>query len=250
MLLRTRSPRTQAKHCQRIKTKLSLNSTKNNVFSSFASRGGLNFSFQGHNLKTLVQRLGPQSFDFRASTALLLRPLFITTFTRRMLYNTKGITRVPVPPIPKDKLTVTFNTSSGPGGQNVNKVNTKAEIRFDPTKIDWLTGDVLTRFQHLARGFTNKEGEVVFSSQRYRTQKDNLEDCYNKLQQIVNDASIVPKEREETVAPEYAKEERIKVPKAFRVLPFSLLTSFVHQEKKIRSDIKKHRGKDNSGDWQ
>jgi hypothetical protein len=57
--------------------------------------------------------------------------------------------KIQVPPIPQEKLTITFSTSSGPGGQNVNKVNTRAELRFNVREADWIPEEMLERFMEL-----------------------------------------------------------------------------------------------------
>jgi protein subunit release factor B len=73
--------------------------------------------------------------------------------------------------IPLDKISFSFSRSSGPGGQNVNKVNSKAELRWRIDTSDWLARDIRQRISVEHRSKINKEGELVITSQehRYRT---------------------------------------------------------------------------------
>jgi len=115
----------------------------------------------------------------------------------------------PRPPIPRHLLDVSFSRSSGAGGQNVNKVNTKAEVRFHLEKSLWLSISVKERFKVLYSQFINDAGEVIISSQRHRTQERNLDDCIEKLQICVRKAAEVPKQRSmRTALSELTKNER------------------------------------------
>ncbi len=79
----------------------------------------------------------------------------------------------------------TFVRSSGPGGQNVNKVASKAVLRWDVAASASLPDDVRQRFlEQYARRITN-EGELVLSSQRYRDQGRNVADCLERLQKAM-----------------------------------------------------------------
>ena len=97
--------------------------------------------------------------------------------------------------LPKDKLTASFSRSSGAGGQNVNKVSTKADVRFLLADADWLALPVRTRFQTLFPSAINSVGEVFVTSQRHRTQESNLADALDKLTSMVRRATVVPKVR-------------------------------------------------------
>lgn len=119
--------------------------------------------------------------------------------------------KINYPPIPRNKLQYNFTASSGPGGQNVNHVNTKVEIRFKPAEADWIPEEMLERFISLNKNRINKNGEMIITSQKFRKQNQNLEDCIEKLESLLEEASWVPKERIETKPPEYAKEKRLKV---------------------------------------
>jgi hypothetical protein len=124
--------------------------------------------------------------------------------------------------VPRDKISLHFSRSSGPGGQNVNKVNTKAEIRFSVRGADWLPDEVKERFRVQRAGDINKDDECVVTSSVHRTQHKNIEEAFNKLQRYVDAACIEPKKRIPTEVPKYAIEKRL-------------------EEKKKRSEVKKNR---------
>lgn len=107
-----------------------------------------------------------------------------------------------IPKITLDHVTVNFARSGGPGGQNVNKVNTKVDMRFNVKTASWLSDRVKQRILQMERNRINKDGELVISSTRTRTQKGNVEDALaklqvftrllKKLQEIIDQASYVP----------------------------------------------------------
>lgn len=70
--------------------------------------------------------------------------------------------------VPLDKLEFSFARSSGPGGQNVNKVNTKAEIRFNVASSDWIPDDVKKRLLEYQSNKISKEGDLIITSQEHR----------------------------------------------------------------------------------
>lgn len=97
--------------------------------------------------------------------------------------------------IPKDKLTISFSRSSGPGGQNVNKVETKCEIRFHVDSADWIPSNMKQRISQLFRHLMNKEGELIVISSVYRTQSQNVTDALEKLNEYLKLAEKEPKVR-------------------------------------------------------
>eukprot|EP01032_Pedospumella_encystans_P011384 gene11384-13236_t len=97
--------------------------------------------------------------------------------------------------LPMDKLDFAYARSSGPGGQNVNKLNTKAEIRFNVPSADWLSADIRERLQLYYPNKITKDGDLVVTSQEHRTQAHNKEDCLTKLRDMISEASIEPKDR-------------------------------------------------------
>ncbi|PKA47704.1 peptidyl-tRNA hydrolase ICT1 [Apostasia shenzhenica] len=98
----------------------------------------------------------------------------------------------PTPKITLDHVTVNFARSGGPGGQNVNKVNTKVDMRFNVKDAHWLGERVRERILQMEKNRINKDGELVISSTKTRTQKGNIEDALTKLQEIIDAASYVP----------------------------------------------------------
>lgn len=99
--------------------------------------------------------------------------------------------------VPRSALSLGFSRSSGAGGQNVNKVNTKAEVRFDAYSAAWLPQEVRSRLLEANPARVNAKGEFFVTSERHRTQHANLEDAISKLQQLVDVASVPPKERKQ-----------------------------------------------------
>ncbi|MFS8032521.1 putative aminoacyl-tRNA hydrolase [Helianthus anomalus] len=98
----------------------------------------------------------------------------------------------PVPKITLDHVTVSFARSGGPGGQNVNKVNTKVDMRFNVKEAYWLSDRIREKILQMEKNRINKDGELVISSTKIRTQKGNIEDALEKLQAIIDAASYVP----------------------------------------------------------
>ncbi|KAI1319468.1 hypothetical protein EDD11_004045 [Mortierella claussenii] len=109
--------------------------------------------------------------------------------------------------IPKGLLTLNFVRSSGPGGQNVNKVNTKVDMRFVVDEAMWLPEYVRDRLKSQESNRINKNGEYILTSDRKRTQMANLDDCMEKLHEILIKMAELPKLPD---ADTLARLERIK----------------------------------------
>jgi protein subunit release factor B len=96
-----------------------------------------------------------------------------------------------------DKIIFSFARSSGPGGQNVNKLNTKAELRFnvDEAADVWIPSHVVRRLKDQQMNRINGNGELLITAQEHRTQHKNKELCIDKLRDILAEAYIEPKDR-------------------------------------------------------
>ena len=97
--------------------------------------------------------------------------------------------------VPLEQLEFTFVRSSGPGGQNVNKVSSKAQLRWNPGKSGLLSPEVLERLQTLFPSHFTKEGDLLVTSQKTRDQLKNRDDCLEKLRNMILEASKIPKPR-------------------------------------------------------
>jgi ribosome-associated protein len=111
--------------------------------------------------------------------------------------------------IPEDEFEWTFVRSSGPGGQNVNKVASKAVLRWNVAASPNLPDDVRQRLQAQQRGKVTVDGDLIISSQRYRDQERNKEDCMEKLCAYVRQAAAVPKVRKKMKPTRASKERRL-----------------------------------------
>jgi ribosome-associated protein len=100
--------------------------------------------------------------------------------------------------IPDSEFQWSFVRAGGPGGQNVNKVASKAVLRWDLSRSPSLPADVKTRLRTQQRRRVTSEGELVLNSQRFRDQERNRQDCLNKLRDLVRQAATAPKPRKPT----------------------------------------------------
>ncbi|MDA0999853.1 MAG: alternative ribosome rescue aminoacyl-tRNA hydrolase ArfB [bacterium] len=111
--------------------------------------------------------------------------------------------------IPLREFHFQFARSGGAGGQNVNKVNTKAILRWAVSGSPSLPADVRDRFCERYRRRITREGELVLASQRFRDQGRNVADCLEKLRQLIEEVATAPKRRRPTRPTKAAKERRL-----------------------------------------
>jgi ribosome-associated protein len=104
-------------------------------------------------------------------------------------------------------ITLDFVRASGPGGQNVNKVSSAVQLRFDTAG---LPGDVRHRLRALAGSRLTKDGVVVLEAQRFRSQERNREDALERLVELLRQAAVRPKRRIKTRPTKGSKQRRLE----------------------------------------
>ena len=129
----------------------------------------------------------------------------------------KGVSRYTCPmieitpslQIDENELQIDFVRASGPGGQNVNKVATAAQLRFD-VNASSLPEEVRTRLLQIAGNRITSEGVLLIEAKRFRTQEQNREDAIIRFVELVRRALVKPKPRRKTKPTQASKEERLK----------------------------------------
>lgn len=122
-----------------------------------------------------------------------------------------------------DDLRWSFARSGGPGGQNVNKVSTKAELRLSLSAVRRFGPDDRARLESTAGRFLTSAGDILVTADETRSQADNRALCLTRLKAIITTATTRPKTRKKTKPSRGAKERRLK-------------------EKRVSSDKKQRRG--------
>ncbi len=125
------------------------------------------------------------------------------------------------------ELSLEYIRSSGPGGQNVNKVATAVQLRFDIANSPSLASDLKGRLIRLAGKRATADGVLIIEAKQFRTQEKNREDAIERFYELIQKASVKPKPRQKTKPTRASKEKRL-------------------EGKKKRGEIKKNR---KSGRW-
>jgi len=103
-----------------------------------------------------------------------------------------------------------FVRASGPGGQNVNKLSTAVQLRFDVRHSPSLPPDVRARLERLAGSRLTNDGVVVIIAQRHRTQARNRQDALDRLIDMIRQAAVAPRKRRPTRPTKASRERRIE----------------------------------------
>jgi len=106
-----------------------------------------------------------------------------------------------------------FSRSGGPGGQNVNKLNTKVTLRLRLADIAGLCGAELERVKSLLANRISNEGEIVIASDEERSQRTNLERAFFRMEALISAAARLPKHRRPTKPSKASKERRLQTKK-------------------------------------
>jgi ribosome-associated protein len=112
--------------------------------------------------------------------------------------------------IDDNELDEDFVRSSGPGGQNVNKLSTAVQLRFNVRRSPSLPNDVALRLMRLAGSRLTKDGVLIISAQSHRTQERNRQDARDRLIELIRQAAVVPVKRRKTKPTRASKEKRIE----------------------------------------
>lgn len=120
---------------------------------------------------------------------------------------------IEIPPkiyLNESEIQLDFIRSSGPGGQNVNKVSSAVQLRFDVSHSSSLGADVKERLLKLAGSAVTSEGVLILTARRYRTQEQNRQDAIQRLVVLIRKAAELPKKRKPTHPGAAASGARLK----------------------------------------
>ncbi|XP_071451325.1 large ribosomal subunit protein mL62 [Hetaerina americana] len=111
--------------------------------------------------------------------------------------------------IPIDKLKITYSRSGGPGGQNVNMLNSKVDLRFHVESADWLSNEVKSKLLEMNKTIVNKDGFLILKSEKTRSQQLNVADAMLKLRSLIRLAAKPPNQPSEESL-EAARKRKLK----------------------------------------
>ncbi|VEN61964.1 unnamed protein product [Callosobruchus maculatus] len=147
----------------------------------------------GGNAKSLASNIVKHSSSYRSSISL-----------EKLYPNSSLKLTTPLPPpqkdngfngyIPVNELEITYSRSTGPGGQNVNKVNTKVDVRFNVHEVKWLSEEIKQKLANEYKSKITKDGYLIFKSDLTRSQQLNLADCLEKIRTSIRHVLLEKKE--------------------------------------------------------
>jgi ribosome-associated protein len=124
----------------------------------------------------------------------------------------------------ENEIAESFIRAPGPGGQNVNKVSSAVQLRFNAAKSDALSEEIMKRLRLLAGSRMTKDGVIILTAKSFRSQHKNREDALQRLIELIRKAATLPKKRRPT------KPSRTSIKK-------------ISESKRRRSDLKKRRNR-------